>query len=188
MLDDLGHEKVAVLDGGCPAWLADGYPVSRDVPVYPPAHLQLRDAWTNMIDRAGMLERLGDVVLLDARGGPRFRGETEPIDPLPGHIPTAVNAPTDGNLGPDGRFLEASALGRRFRALGADGSGGAVVTSCGSGVSACHNSLAMRLAGLPDPILYPGSYSDWTRSGLPVAVGPEPGAVPAALARRRSAR
>ncbi len=135
-----------------------------------------------------MLDRLGEVVLLDARGEPRYRGEIEPIDPLPGHIPTAINAPTDGNLGPDGRLLDPGALAERFRAMGADGSTGPVVTSCGSGVSACLNSLAMRVAGLPDPILYPGSYSDWSRAGLPVAVGPEPGGVPESLRRARPAR
>ena len=188
MLDDLGHQRVAVLDGGYPAWVAEGYPVSSDVPAYPAAHLDLADAWTNTVDRAGMLERLGDVVLLDARSGPRYRGETEPIDPWPGHIPTAINAPTDGNLGANGRLLDAAALAERFRALGADGSTGPVVTSCGSGVSACFNSLAMRVAGLPDPILYPGSYSDWSRASLPVAVGPEPGAMPETLQRPRPAR
>lgn len=188
MLDDLGHDRVAVLDGGYPAWVAEGYPVSRQVPGYPTAHLDLAKAWTNTIDRAGVLERLGEIVLLDARGGPRYRGETEPIDPVPGHIPTAVNAPTDGNLGADSRLLDGAALAERFRSLGADGSTGPVVTSCGSGVSACLNSLAMRVAGLPDPILYPGSYSDWSRAGLPIAVGPEPGAVPESVAPQRLAR
>jgi thiosulfate/3-mercaptopyruvate sulfurtransferase len=186
MLDDLGHDRVAVLDGGYPAWLAEGHPVTADVPEYPPARLDLAPAWTNTIDRDGLIERLGDVVLLDARGGPRYRGEVEPIDPVPGHVPTAISAPTDGNLAADGRLLDVSALAERFRALGADSSGGQVVTSCGSGVSACITSLAMRVAGLPDPVLYPGSYSDWSRAGLPVAVGPEPGGVPASLARSRT--
>ena len=186
MLDDLGHDLAAVLDGGFPAWVAEGRPVTTEVPTYAPARLELAASWTNVIDRAALAERLGDVVLLDARGGPRYRGETEPIDALPGHIPTAIHAPTDGNLGADGRFLDGSTLAERFRGLGADGSTGPVVTSCGSGVSACANSLAMRVAGLPDPILYPGSYSDWTRAGLPIAVGPEPGPVPVSLARRRT--
>ncbi len=183
MLDDLGHERVAVLDGGYPAWVAEGHPVTSEVPSFPAARLELAEGWTRTIDRDGVIERLGGMVLLDARGGPRYRGETEPIDPVPGHIPTAINAPTDGNLGPDGRLLGTDELATRFRVLGADGSGGPVVSSCGSGVSACFNNLAMRLAGLPDPILYPGSYSDWSRAGLPVAVGPEPGAVPDALTR-----
>ncbi len=188
MLDDLGHARVAVLDGGYPAWVAEGLPVTRDVPAFPAARLALASAWAKTIDRAALVERLGGIVLLDARGGPRYRGEIEPVDPLPGHIPTAVSAPTDGNLGPDGQLLDAGALAERFRALGADGAAGPVVSSCGSGVSACFNNLAMRVAGLPDPILYPGSYSDWSRAALPVKVGPEPGAVPESLQRPRPAR
>jgi thiosulfate/3-mercaptopyruvate sulfurtransferase len=182
MLDDLGHERVAVLDGGFPAWVAEGLPVTREVPAVAPARLELADRWTRTIDRVGVAAGLGRRVLLDARGGPRYRGETEPIDPIPGHIPTARHAPVDSNLGPDGRLLGAAELAARFRVLGADGSEGPVVTSCGSGVAACFNSLAMRVAGLPDPLLYPGSYSDWTRSGMPIAVGPDPGQVPPDLA------
>jgi thiosulfate/3-mercaptopyruvate sulfurtransferase len=178
MLDDLGHERVAIMDGGFQAWIADGFPVTTEVPVFPAARLDLAESWSRTIDRAALAERLGHVVLLDARAGPRYRGETEPIDPVPGHIPTARNAPIAGNIGPDGRILGPSELAARFRALGADGAEGPVVTSCGSGVSACFTSLAMRIAGLPDPILYPGSYSDWSRSGMPIAVGPEPGAGP----------
>jgi thiosulfate/3-mercaptopyruvate sulfurtransferase len=181
MLDDLGHDRVSVLDGGFPAWVAEGHPIDRDEPALPAAELDLADHWTKTIELDGVASGLGGFVLLDARGGPRYRGEIEPIDAVPGHIPTARHAPTDGNLGPDGRFLAAEQLKSRFAGLGATGSGGVVVTSCGSGVSACVNSLAMRLAGLPDPILYPGSYSDWTRNGLPIAVGPEPGDVPAGL-------
>ena len=178
MLDDLGHDRVAVLDGGYPAWVSEGRPETLEVPAYPRARLQLADHWSKTIDRAGVAAELGRMVLLVARGGPRYRGETEPIDPVPGHIPTARNAPTDGNLGPDGRLLKPTDLAARFRTLGADGSEGPVLTSCGSGVSACFNSLAMRVAGLPDPILYPGSYSDWSRSGMPIAVGAAPGDPP----------
>ena len=175
MLDDLGHEQVVVLDGGWPAWTAAGGPVSTEVPSFPHARLHVRDRWTRVIDLEGLRSRLGEVVLLDARGAPRYRGETEPIDAYPGHIPTARSAPTDGNLSPSGAFLQAPELAERYRALGADGSAGEVVTSCGSGVSACHDALALRIAGLPAPLLYPGSYSDWSRHGLPVATGPEPG-------------
>ena len=178
MLDDLGHRRVAVLDGGDQAWVAAGLPVTTDIPSPTPADpgsLRLGDAWIRTIDRDAVAGALGTVVLLDARAAPRYRGEIEPVDPLPGHIPTAINAPTSGNLGPDGRLLSAAELAERFRSLGADGSAGPVVSSCGSGVTACFTNLAMRVAGLPDPVLYPGSYSDWTRSGLPVAVGPEPG-------------
>ena len=183
MLDDLGHERVAVLDGGLSGWVAAGFPVSPDVPdPRPRGRLDLRDRWTNVIDRAGVAAELGSLVLLDARAGPRYRGEVEPIDPVPGHIPTARNAPVSDHLGPDGRLLGAEALRARFESLGlggASGRGGGdapdVVTSCGSGVTACFASLAMRVAGLPDPILYPGSYSDWSTAGMPIAVGSEPG-------------
>ena len=131
-----------------------------------------------MIDRSTLTSRLGSAVVLDARAGPRYRGETEPIDPVAGHIPTARSAPTGGNLVAEGgAFLPADALERRFRDLGA-GDGRDVITYCGSGVSATHTSLAMRLAGLPDPILYPGSWSEWSTAGEPAATGPEPGEPP----------
>jgi thiosulfate/3-mercaptopyruvate sulfurtransferase len=177
MLDNLGHERVAVLDGGYPAWVAAGLPTTTEIPAYPATSLSLADAWTGTITRDELRDRLGGVVLLDARAGPRYRGETEPIDPVAGHIPTARNAPTDGNLGPGGRFLAPTELAARFRDLGADGSSD-LVTSCGSGVSATHNALAMRAAGMPDPILYVGSWSDWSTAGYPVATGPEPGDPP----------
>ena len=137
MLDDLGHQRAAVLDGGYPAWVAAGFPVTAEVPSPAPATLELRGAWSRVIDRDALRADLGEVVLLDARAAPRYRGETEPIDPVAGHIPTARNAPTDGNLGPDGRFLAPEALAERFRRLGA-AAGSDVVTSCGSGVSAAH--------------------------------------------------
>ena len=179
MLDVLGHEQVAVLDGGIAAWVAAGGELSRVVPRVMPGDLHLADRWTGVIDRVELKARLGSVVLLDARGAPRYRGETEPIDPVAGHIPTARNAPVDGNLvEPGGRFRPPDKLAARFRDLDADGSGGPVVTSCGSGVSALHHALALRAAGLPDPILYVGSYSDWSRSDEPVATGPEPGDPP----------
>ena len=175
MLDNLGHRRVALLDGGYPAWVAEGFPVTTDVSEFASAHLDLSDRWSNVIDRADLTDRLERIVLLDARATPRYLGETEPIDRVPGHIPTARSAPTSGNLGSDGRLRPAFELAARYRALGADGSESPVVSSCGSGVSACLNNLAMRVAGLPDPILYPGSYSDWTRNGMPIVVGPEPG-------------
>ncbi len=171
--------EVAVLDGGIAAWQDAGGELTTEIPVLPPAELHLDEAWTRVIDREDLRARLGSVVLLDARGGPRYRGETEPIDPVAGHIPTARNVPVDANLvEPNGRFLAPDILADRFAELGADGSGGPVVTSCGSGVSALHHALALRAAGLPDPILYVGSYSDWSRSGEPVATGPLPGEPP----------
>ena len=182
MLDDLGHERVRVLEGGIAGWTAAGFPLTTEVPdSRARGRLHLRDAWSKVIDRAGVAAGLGDLVLLDARSGPRYRGEIEPIDAVPGHIPTARSAPVDGNVGPDGRLLPAGALTARFESLGATGASGSVVTSCGSGVTACFTSLAMRIAGLPDPILYAGSYSDWSRAGMPVADGPESGDRPDGL-------
>lgn len=193
MLDDLGfgadgRGRVGVLDGGLEAWVAAGRPLSTDVPMFAPASLRLAAHWTRVIERRALRAELGGVLLLDARAGPRYRGEIEPIDPIPGHIPTAINAPVEGNLGPDGRFLDRASLQARFADLRsvAVGAGmdaladpeGDVVVSCGSGVSACHTALAMRVAGLPDPILYPGSYSDWSRADEPIATGAAPGRLP----------
>ncbi|HYC07514.1 MAG TPA: sulfurtransferase [Candidatus Binatia bacterium] len=177
MLDDLGHRATAVLDGGFPAWLAAGLPVvssaEEAAPPPEPATLTLAERWSKVIDRDTLRDRLGRLVVLDARAGARYRGEVEPIDPVAGHIPTALSAPVDGNVGPDGRLLSAAELARRYRDLDAGGSG--VVVYCGSGITACDIALARRVAGLPDPILYPGSYSDWSRSGMPVVTGTEPG-------------
>jgi thiosulfate/3-mercaptopyruvate sulfurtransferase len=180
MLDDLGHRNVSLLDGGFPAWEAFGQPIETGTgPSYPPAELKLAQSWTKVLDRDALLARLGEVVLLDARAAPRYRGEVEPIDPVAGHIPTARSAPAGDNLGPDGRFLAPDPLRVRFATLGVRADDPSqVVTSCGSGVTACQNALAMRLAGLPDPILYAGSWSEWSTAGYPVAVGPEPGDLP----------
>jgi thiosulfate/3-mercaptopyruvate sulfurtransferase len=179
MLDNLGHTAAgrggaAVLDGGWKAWLAADQPVSTEVPNLPSRELHLGDRWSRVIARDELRDRLGSLVLLDARGAPRYRGETEPIDPVAGHIPTAVSAPWDTDVGPDGRMLPVDELRRRLGALGLGGERD-VVTSCGSGTSATLHILAARVAGLPDPILYVGSYSDWSRSAWPVATGPEPG-------------
>lgn len=179
MLDDLGHRDVAVLDGGLRAWLAAGGPLTDGPTRYPPATLSLASAWARTVDREALRGRLGEVMLLDARAGERYRGEVEPVDPNPGHIPTARSFPTAGNLGADGRFLPPDQLRRRFAGAVAEAGPAGVVTSCGSGVTACHTALAMRVAGLPDPILYPGSFSDWSTAGLPVATGPDPGEPPA---------
>jgi thiosulfate/3-mercaptopyruvate sulfurtransferase len=108
----------------------------------------------------------------------------EPVDPVAGHIPTAISAPYDANLSSEGTLLDAPALANRYADLGVTAertsAGRDTVLSCGSGTSACHHALAMRVAGLPDPILYVGSYSDWSRSGEIVATGPEPGTPPPA--------
>jgi thiosulfate/3-mercaptopyruvate sulfurtransferase len=175
MLDSLGHPDVAVLDGGLAAWVAAGLPLSTMASTYPPASLTLSPSWTRTIDRDALRAGLGEFRLLDVRAPERYRGEREPVDPVAGHIPTAVSAPIAGNVDADGRFLTPTALAARYRALGAGGDGDDVVVQCGSGINACQAALAMRLAGLADPLLYPGSYSDWSRAGLPVVTGPEPG-------------
>lgn len=169
MLDNLGHRGgAAVLDGGIQAWTAAGHALSTDMPALPPAALALGTAWHDVIERDELARRLGTVSLLDARAPERYRGEIEPIDPVAGHIPTAQCYATAGNLAADGRLLAPALLRERFAsAAGA----GPVVLYCGSGTNACHNALAMRVAGLPDPILYAGSFSDWSRSGMPVTTG-----------------
>jgi thiosulfate/3-mercaptopyruvate sulfurtransferase len=186
MLDDLGFGGgpsggwVRVLDGGIGAWTAAGLPLASGEERRSPAKLHLADRWTGVIDRDTLRSKLGSVVLLDARAPERYRGEIEPIDPVAGHIPTAISAPYAANLRADGTFLPAADLRAWFESLGAAASEEPeeFVVSCGSGTSALHHSLAMRLAGLPDPILYVGSYSDWSRSGYPIATGPEPGTKP----------
>lgn len=176
MLDDLGHRGgAAVLDGGIQAWAAAGHELTAAAATARPARLELAGSWSKVIARPELAARLDQVTLLDARAPERYRGEIEPVDPVAGHIPGALSAPTAANLDERGRFLPRDDLWARYAALGP--AGRPVVTSCGSGVTACHNALAMRLCGLPDPILYAGSYSDWTRSGMPVATGPEPGAL-----------
>lgn len=175
MLDNLGHHSVRVLDGGLAAWIAAGGPLTREItePVGS-GMLMLHRTWRRVVDRERLLPLLGTMAVVDARARERYRGDVEPVDAVPGHIPTAISRPTAGNLDATGSFLAPAALRARFEGLGPD-----VVTSCGSGVTACHNALAMRVAGLPDPILYVGSYSDWAATGMPIATGDEPGLMPA---------
>ncbi|HUQ44887.1 MAG TPA: rhodanese-like domain-containing protein [Candidatus Limnocylindria bacterium] len=189
MLDSLGlgrrgieGEWAGVLDGGVKAWAEAGHALETEEPALPvaPAALTLGNEWRGAIERDSLRDRLGTVTLLDARAAARYRGEIEPVDPVAGHIPTAINAPVDTNLDVSGRFLGPGALRARYGELGiTPDSEGEVVVSCGSGTSAAHHSLAMRAAGLPDPILYVGSYSDWSRSGEDIATGAEPGPPPA---------
>ncbi len=180
MLDVLGHSRAAVLDGGIGAWQDAALPVTAAVPAYPPAASWpgLPAAWPRTIAREELAPRLGTVTLLDARAPERYRGEVEPIDRVPGHIPTAISASTGTFLEPGGRFLPSDALATRLRTLGV-AAGRPTVVACGSGVNACQLALAMRAAGLPDPLLYPGSYSDWSRAGMPIVTGDAPGDRPA---------
>ncbi|MFP3914250.1 MAG: sulfurtransferase [Actinomycetota bacterium] len=172
MLEAVGHRgTVRLLDGGWPAWQSSGYEVSTTDVVPAPVHYPAPAGYRGTIDRDGVRSAHGHL-LLDARSRERYRGETEPVDPRPGHIPGAVSAPWEENLAGDGRFADAATLRRSYQSLGADRR--PTIVSCGSGVTSCHLALALKLAGLPRPLLYPGSYSDWSRSDLPVVEGPYP--------------
>jgi thiosulfate/3-mercaptopyruvate sulfurtransferase len=167
-----GHDGVRVLDGGYAAWVAAGLPVAvGDAPAVTPGDVVVRPGGMPVVDadEAAALARAG--VLLDVRAPARFRGESEPIDPVAGHVPGAVNAPLAGNLGPDGRFLDAAGLSARFAALGVR-PGVGVAAYCGSGVGAAQTVLALEVAGLPSA-LFAGSWSEWVADPeRPVATGP----------------
>ncbi|MBA2571056.1 MAG: sulfurtransferase [Chloroflexi bacterium] len=166
MLDDLGHRDVRLLDGVLAAWKAMGGPLTSESPSHPPARLELAPDWSHVIDRATLAAGIDSVRLLDLRAPERYLGETEPVDRVAGHIPGAVSAPASGNLTTGGRFLAPSDLAERYRSITLDDR--PLVVSCGSGVTACHAAVALRVAGLPAPLLYAGSYSDWSAAGMPV--------------------
>ncbi len=177
LLRHAGFDGVRMLDGGLQAWSGSGRPLEAGEVRVAPGSVSLafgRMAVVSM-DEAAEAARAG--VLLDARAGERYRGESEPIDPRAGHIPGALSTPTSENLDERGRFRDAKELRRRFEAVGAS-SGESVVTYCGSGVTAAHNVAALLLAGY-QPALYPGSWSQWSRHpDRPVAVGDAPGVLP----------
>lgn len=170
MLRWLGHAPVAVLNGGFGAWSGQSRPVTAAVSDAPPASdFSESPALTREVAATAL--PAPDHVVLDAREHQRFIGAQEPIDPVAGHIPGARCAAFADNLGADGRFRSAAELGERFRNLGAD-DGADTICYCGSGVTAAHNILAMRHAGLPEPALYPGSWSEWiVDPSRPVATG-----------------
>jgi thiosulfate/3-mercaptopyruvate sulfurtransferase len=173
MLRWLGHEAVAVLDGGWAAWTRAGLPVETSVPRTRPGDFAgSPKPWT--VDAGWLQTRLGapDVLVVDARAADRFRGENETLDPVGGHIPGARNRPFAHNLAADGLFKAPSVLQAEFERLLAGAEPGSVVHQCGSGVSACHNVLAMQIAGLGGSRLYPGSWSEWCADpARPVARG-----------------
>jgi thiosulfate/3-mercaptopyruvate sulfurtransferase len=176
----LGHSAVAVLDGGRAAWLVAGGALSTSPPAlasggghaaYPASPTPAMPSITadELLGQLGALQS-GALKLLDARAGERFRGEVEPLDPVAGHIPGATQRFFKDNLGADGRFKPAADLRREFAALGATGANS--VQQCGSGVTACHNLLAMAHAGLGLSTLYAGSWSEWCSDpSRPVARG-----------------
>lgn len=167
----LGHERVALLDGGLQAWQAAGGAMESAVPTFAPVELPLSADRGAVVDAATVLAGLGGTssLIVDARSADRFRGENETIDPVGGHIPGAVNRFFRDNLAADGRFKPTAQLQAEWLALLAEIPAETVVHQCGSGVSACHNLLAMEIAGLPGSRLYAGSWSEWCADpGRPV--------------------
>lgn len=164
-----GHADVRVLDGGLPAW--DG-PLETGAPTPEPGDFTPRPGALPTLDADAAAALAGSGVLLDARAGERYRGEVEPIDPVAGHIPGALSAPTGENLDAAGRFRSATELAERFGALGVRETT-EVGVYCGSGVSAAQEILALRIAGF-EAALYPGSWSEWSADPeRPVATGAE---------------
>ena len=171
LLRYFGHDQVLVLDGGFRAWTAAAGLVETGETSAPPGDFRARPGQLGLLDADAAAALARDGVLLDARSAERYRGEAEHVDPVPGHIPGAVSAPTAANVNPDGTFLRATELAERFGSLGATGDR-PVAAYCGSGVTAAHEVLALTLAGIP-AALYVGSWSDWiTDPARPIATGP----------------
>lgn len=162
MLRWVGHDKVAVLDGGFANWTKEGRPITVDVPVFTPFNYPIRLRSDAAADVRAVEAGLGKLLLLDARAPARYRGEQEPIDPIAGRIPGAKNRFNMDNLSPDGTFKTPAQLKRELEPLLRDRSPSEVIHYCGSGVAACHNLLAMEIAGLEGGKLYAGSWSEWS--------------------------
>jgi len=170
----LGHPAVALLDGGYPKWLREKLPVSTDIPESHKGHCACLPEPTQLVDAKDVLRasQTGDALIIDARPERRFTGEYEPLDPVAGHIPGSINWSFEENLDIDGTFLPPEALRENFQALLKGRPAWQVIHTCGSGVTACHNLLAMEIAGLPGSRLYPGSWSEWiTDPSRPIALG-----------------
>lgn len=163
MLRWLGHEAVAVMDGGWQAWQAAGYPVDAEVPQPQPRVFTPQPRPGMWVDAATVdqIRRSPEYRVVDSRTPERYRGEVEPIDPVAGHIPGALNLPHPGNIAPDGKLRSPEELRRRFQEALGDTPPDHTAFYCGSGVTACFNILAYRHAGLGDALLYPGSWSEW---------------------------
>jgi len=177
MLRWMGHEAVAVLDGGLQAWQAAGGAVTdREEPAHFQSNFVPGTPLVRLVDTAHVAAALDSPAqtLIDARAAPRYRGEVEPLDPVAGHIPGALNRPFAENIGADGRFKPAAQLRAEFEDLLAGRDPATVVHQCGSGVSAVPNLLAMHIAGFAPTALYAGSWSEWSKTpGLPTRQGPE---------------
>ena len=171
----LGHERVSVLNGGLAGWRAAHLPLSTAQEPRRAVRFSARAPLVQSASTAEVARELGagHVLLLDARPADRFAGQNETIDPVAGHVPGARSQPFAHNLGADGRLQPAAALTRMWRTVLGDTPPSQVVAMCGSGVTACHNLLAMQLAGLPGARLYAGSFSEWIRDpARKVATGP----------------
>jgi thiosulfate/3-mercaptopyruvate sulfurtransferase len=169
-----GVTHVQVLDGGLAAWVAHAGPLQQGTMTIEPGDLRVTAGGLPVVDADGAAALARTGVLLDARAGERYRGEVEPIDPVAGHVPGAINAPTDDNLGEAGRFHGPARLRDRFAALGVDAAG-PVGVYCGSGVTATHEILALAAVGI-DAALYSGSWSSWVADPTrPVVTGAAPG-------------
>ncbi|MGE0557772.1 MAG: sulfurtransferase [Burkholderiales bacterium] len=174
MLRWVGHSRVAVLDGGWQAWVKSGKPVTVEQPVITATTFNGRTQPRAAADSAEILTHLQDrkALVLDARASDRYRGENETLDPVAGHIPGALNRFFRMNLAEDGRFKPAAKLKQEFGSMLNGHAPEAIIHQCGSGVTACHNLLAMEIAGLPGSRLYPGSWSEWVSDRRrPVATG-----------------
>jgi thiosulfate/3-mercaptopyruvate sulfurtransferase len=172
MLRWAGHEAVAVLDGGMAAWQAAGLPLTSDVKTRPRGTIQARSPLVSMVGAAEVLANIGsaELAVVDARAPDRFRGENETIDPVGGHIPGARNRFFKDNLTAEGRFKDAAQLKAELARVVGEPS--KAVMQCGSGVTACHNLLALEVAGMRGAALYPGSWSEWCADpARPVATG-----------------
>ena len=175
MLKWCGHDAVAVLDGGLKAWQeAGGEVTDRTETSHFQSNFELKPELRKLVTVDDVVARLGkkDLTLIDARSGPRYRGEMEPIDPVAGHIPGALNRPGSESIGPDGKFRSPQELRAGFDQLLAGRDPRPVARHCGSGVSAVPNLIAMELAGFPPTALYAGSWSEWISDpARPVAKG-----------------
>ena len=164
LLRAVGHEAVQVLDGGLAAWKAAGLQLTTVVRERKPSALPIRE-FRDWLSTSQLEQALAEksIKLADARSPERFYGRQEPIDPVAGHVPGAVNHPLTDNLEADGRFLPAETLRERWLRTLAGQSPQTLVAMCGSGITACHNLLALEVAGLPGGRLYAGSWSEWIR-------------------------
>jgi thiosulfate/3-mercaptopyruvate sulfurtransferase len=174
MLRWMGHDAVALMDGGLPKWQRENRPMTAEIPMVPPAVFTPQVKENMRVDAHVVLaaSQSRSELLLDARPEMRFLGEIEPIDPVAGHVPGAINLPFDDNLDLGGTFLDADELREMYDGLLNGRKPEEVIHMCGSGVTACHNLLAMEIAGLPGAKLYPGSWSEWIADpSHPIATG-----------------